>query len=94
VDRSPQVRGLLDAGLPIRVIKQLLPCLKQPRDILVSDVTPETIATLERERERMDRRVECPVRSREALSAYVETVRRIQRAEEAAGCGPTAPARA
>ncbi|MDT9682282.1 MerR family transcriptional regulator [Streptomyces sp. TRM76323] len=76
VDRVLQIRGLLDSGLPTRVIKQVLPCLNQPRAIHVAGATPETIALLERERDRMTQRIECLVRSRDAISGYVEAVRR------------------
>lgn len=79
VDRVLQIRGLLDSGLPTRVIKQILPCLKKPRSIQVADATPETIATLERERDRMTRRIECLVRSRDAIAVYVDAVLAEQR---------------
>ena len=36
-------------GLPTRIIAQLLPCLDKPQTIYVPDVTPEMIATLQRE---------------------------------------------
>lgn len=75
VDRVLQIRGLLDSGLPTRIIKQVLPCLKQPRGIHVTDATAETIETLERERDRMTQRIECLIRSRDAISEYVEAVR-------------------
>ena len=52
VDRALQIRGLLDTGMSTRVIKQVLPCLKQPGIIHVFDATPETLAILERERKR------------------------------------------
>lgn len=55
VDRVLQIRGLLDAGLPTRIIKRILPCLDKPRRIHFSDATPEMIATLENERDRMSR---------------------------------------
>jgi DNA-binding transcriptional MerR regulator len=41
LDRVAQIRGLLDAGLPIRVIKRLLPGLDTPWTIYC----PEMIAT-------------------------------------------------
>lgn len=75
VDKVLQVRGLIDIGLPTRVIRQILPCLNQPRDIHFSDATPETLATLERERDRMAERVRCLVRNRDAITAYLEAVR-------------------
>lgn len=76
VDRVHQVRGLLDSGLSTRIIKQLLPCLDRPDAIYVSDATPETIEVLERERERMDERIRCMSRNREAITAYLARVRR------------------
>jgi DNA-binding transcriptional MerR regulator len=75
VDRVLQIRGLLDAGLPTRVIKQILPCLSTGV-IHVSDATPQTIAILERERDRMTERIACLVRNRDAISDYLDVVRR------------------
>ncbi|UUU31834.1 MerR family transcriptional regulator [Streptomyces sp. CA-210063] len=75
VDRVAQIRGLLDAGLPTRVIKQILPCVDSPRGIHVSDATPETIATLERERDSMSDRIECLIRNRDAICGYLDAVR-------------------
>ena len=75
VDRVVQIRGLLDAGLPTKIIKQILPCLDNPCTIHVTDATPELIATLKREREQMDSRIRCLTRNRDAISAYLEAVR-------------------
>jgi DNA-binding transcriptional MerR regulator len=75
VDRVIQVRGLLDAGLPTRIIKQILPCLDKPRAIYFPDATPEMIATLEGERDRMTRRAECLLRNRDAIAEYLDAVR-------------------
>jgi DNA-binding transcriptional MerR regulator len=75
VDRVIQIRGLLDAGLPTRIIKQILPCLDVP-GILVcpDDVTPELLATLENERDSMTHRVECLTRNRDAIERYLDAV--------------------
>jgi DNA-binding transcriptional MerR regulator len=75
VDRVMQIRDLLDAGLPTRIIKQVLPCLDEPREILFCDATPELIADLERERERIDVRVRCLTRNRDAITSYLEALR-------------------
>lgn len=75
VDRILQIRGLLDAGLPTRIIKQILPCLDKPRTIYFPDATPEMLATLERERDRMTDRIRCLSRNRDAIAEYLETVR-------------------
>ncbi|WP_037908605.1 MerR family transcriptional regulator [Actinacidiphila yeochonensis] len=87
VDRVLQIRGLLEAGLPTRVIKQVLPCIDQPRAIHVAGATPETIATLESERDSMTERIRCLVRNRDAIADYLEAVRGGQRPLATAGGG-------
>ncbi|MFF0223970.1 MerR family transcriptional regulator [Streptomyces sp. NPDC004629] len=77
VDRVLQIRGLLDAGLPTRIIKQILPCLDSPRTIHFADATPEMIATLESETERMARRIQCLTRNRDAIVEYLAAVKRL-----------------
>ncbi|MGH3505913.1 MAG: MerR family transcriptional regulator [Nocardioidaceae bacterium] len=75
IDRVVQIRGLLDAGVPTRIIKRILPCLDGPGTIEVADAAPELIADLERERTRMDARIDCLTRNRDAISSYLEAVR-------------------
>ncbi|MDQ1032329.1 DNA-binding transcriptional MerR regulator [Streptomyces umbrinus] len=75
VDRVQQIRGLLDAGLPTRIIKQILPCLDGPGTIHFPDPTPQMLTTLELELDRMTRRIDCLARNRDAIAAYLEVVR-------------------
>ncbi|MEU9701744.1 MerR family transcriptional regulator [Streptomyces sp. NPDC047981] len=75
VDRVQQIRGLLDAGLPTRIIKQILPCLDKPRVIHFPDATPEMLATLEGERDRMTERIRFLTRNRDAVAEYLDAVR-------------------
>ncbi|MGW6564712.1 MerR family transcriptional regulator [Streptomyces sp. NPDC054975] len=75
VDRVLQIRGLLDAGLPTRIIKQILPCLDKPRVIHFPDATPEMLATLENERDRMTERIRFLTRNRDAVAEYLDAVR-------------------
>lgn len=74
IERVRQVRGLLDAGLPTRIIKQILPCLDQPCSIHFSDATPEMLATLEQERDRMNERIACLTKNRDAITGYLAAV--------------------
>jgi DNA-binding transcriptional MerR regulator len=83
VDRVMQIRGLLDAGLPTRIIKRILPCLDKPRIIYFSDATPEMIATLELERDRMTERIRCLTRNRDAIADYLDAVRGNNRPDAA-----------
>ncbi|MFG3341105.1 MerR family transcriptional regulator [Glycomyces sp. NPDC048151] len=80
VDKALQIRGLLDTGMPTRVIRQVLPCLKQPGDIHVYDATPETLHLLERELDGMTERIATMSRNRDAIARYIETVHLAQEA--------------
>ncbi|MFD9796552.1 MerR family transcriptional regulator [Streptomyces sp. NPDC059070] len=80
VDRVTQIRGLLDAGLPTRIIQQILPCLDGPRAIHVQDATPEMIAALELQRDRMTARIDCLARNRDAVARYLDEVRGLRSA--------------
>ncbi|GAA2647303.1 MerR family transcriptional regulator [Dactylosporangium fulvum] len=74
VDRVQQIRGLLDVGLPTRVIKDVLPCLDTPCTITISDASEELVELLRRERDRMDARIACLARNRDAIDAYLAQV--------------------
>ena len=78
VDVVRQIKGLLDAGLPTRIIQQLLPCLDQPQTIYVPDVTPEMIVTLRREHARLSERVEFLSRNRDAIADYLDKVLKVK----------------
>jgi DNA-binding transcriptional MerR regulator len=85
VDVVLQIAGLLDAGLPTRIIAQLLPCLDQPQTIYVPDVTPEMIATLRREQGRLSERIEFLTRNRDAIADYLNRVLSIKSANVGSG---------
>lgn len=76
VDRVVQIRGLLDAGVPTKIIKQILPCLDNPCTIHVREATPDLIAALERQHEQMDARIRCLTRNRDAIGTYLDAVRK------------------
>jgi len=82
VDQVIQIRGLLDGGLPTRLIKQILPCLKTPRDIHFAEASPEIIATLERERDRMTERIDFLARNRDAIADYLNELRKCAAPQE------------
>lgn len=70
-----QLRGLLGAGLPISLIKEVLPFLDTPQAIHVRDVQPEMLERLELERDRIAARIACLQRNQDALNAYLKAVR-------------------
>lgn len=75
VEQVTQIRGLLDAGLPTRIIKAILPCLDDAATIHVTDAAPELIASLECYRDQMDARIRCLARNRDAIDTYLSAVR-------------------
>ena len=85
VDQVSHVRGLLEAGLSTRLIKQILPCLEDPRDIHFADATPEIIATLEGHRDKLARRIELLTRNRDAIDDYVGALRQCMQGSSPAG---------
>ncbi|RJQ67989.1 MerR family transcriptional regulator [Pseudonocardiaceae bacterium YIM PH 21723] len=73
-DRVRQIRGLLDAGLSTRAIKQLLPCLNGSKSIDIPWVAPETMEMLERERDGLTARIDVLTRNRDAIQSYLDRV--------------------
>ena len=80
IDRVGKVRGLIDAGIPTRIVTNILPCLGQPQTIVVQNADPALYELLETERDRMSEKIDFLTQNRDALSSYL-------RALEAAGIG-------
>jgi DNA-binding transcriptional MerR regulator len=78
VDRVGQIRGLLDAGVPVKIIKQILPCLTAPEDLYFPIPDPQMLAQLEEQRDRMTRKAECVLKNRDAIATYLDRVREHQ----------------
>lgn len=78
VDRAMKIRGLLDSGIPTRIIGAMLPCLDQPQRIVVRDPDPALRELLVRERDRMEERIAFLERSHEALARYIEAMDRAE----------------
>jgi DNA-binding transcriptional MerR regulator len=70
-----QIRGLLASGLPVRIIKAILPCLDEPCELQAAEVTEEMLTSLEQQRALMDERVRCLTESRDAITAYLAAAR-------------------
>ena len=80
VDRVVQIRGLLAAGLPTRIIKQILPCLDQPGILVCADdASPQMLAALELELDRLSARIATLTRNRDAVTGYLAAARRSRR---------------
>jgi DNA-binding transcriptional MerR regulator len=77
VYRVQQIRGLLDSGLTTEIIRTILPFLDEPGEIRLPAqcVTAQTTELLEREADRLQQRIDCLTRNRDAIRAYLAAIR-------------------
>ncbi|MEW1847005.1 MerR family transcriptional regulator [Nonomuraea angiospora] len=77
VYRVQQIRGLLDSGLTTEIIRRILPFLNKPDEIHLHPqcLTSELADLLEAEADRIQQRIECLSRNRDAIHAYLAAVR-------------------
>jgi DNA-binding transcriptional MerR regulator len=73
--RVEQIRGLLDAGLTTEIIRQILPFLGCGIRLPAQCLSAGTAELLEREAERLTRRIDCLSRNRDALLGYLAAIR-------------------
>lgn len=80
VERVQKIRGLLESGIPTRIIGDILPCLGD--DIIVTDPDPELRAMLIEQRDKMTERVAFLEQSRDALTRYIMAVDRTSEPDQ------------
>ncbi|MFC5827482.1 MerR family transcriptional regulator [Nonomuraea insulae] len=80
VYRVQQIRGLLDSGLTTEIIRRILPFLGDPDRIHLHPqcLTPELADLLEAEATRIQQRIDCLSRNRDAIHAYLAAVRTLK----------------
>ncbi|RWZ67941.1 MerR family transcriptional regulator [Labedella populi] len=86
IDRVGKIRGLVDSGIPSRIIVDILPCLDQEQDIVVRNVEPGLRDLLAQERDRMSQKIDFLTQNRDAITKYIAAL------DEAATEAPLASA--
>ncbi|MCW2131922.1 MerR family transcriptional regulator [Arthrobacter sp. VKM Ac-2550] len=76
VDRVRKIRGLVDSGIPTRIISDILPCLDQPQTIVVRNAEPGLRELLSQERDRMTEKIEFLTHNRDSITRYIEAIDR------------------
>ena len=71
LDRLGEVRTLLDAGLPVSAIRHLVGCLAADGSGEPTQISDELLAELVAVRDRIDARVRCLARNRDALDNWL-----------------------
>jgi DNA-binding transcriptional MerR regulator len=74
VDRVGKIRGLIDAGIPTRIVTNILPCLGQPQTIVVENADPALYEMLENERDRMSEKIDFLTHNRDAITSYLRAL--------------------
>jgi DNA-binding transcriptional MerR regulator len=76
VGKVRQIRGLLDSGLPTEIIRRILPFLDDPCQIHLPAqcLTAETASLLRDEVARLQQRIDCLSRNRDALLGYLAAI--------------------
>ncbi|QIY71464.1 MerR family transcriptional regulator [Streptomyces sp. RLB1-33] len=72
VDRVVRIQELYAAGLHSAKIRQLLPCMRDQDGGPSATATPQLVADLTAERDRIDRMIADLVRSRETLDEVID----------------------
>lgn len=76
VNRVRKIRGLLDSGIPTRIIGDMLPCLNDTDATVVADPDPELRELLVEQRDKMTERISFLEQNRAALTRYIEAMDR------------------
>jgi DNA-binding transcriptional MerR regulator len=71
VDRVILIQQLFAAGLPSKKIAEMLPCMRDADGSPNERATPELVAELNAERNRIDRMINDLIRSREVLDEVI-----------------------
>jgi DNA-binding transcriptional MerR regulator len=76
VERVKKIRGLVDSGVPTRIISDILPCLDKPQTIVVQNPEPGLRELLTTERDRMTEKIDFLIQNRDSLTRYIEAIDR------------------
>ena len=74
IDRVGKIKGLVDAGIPTRIVTNILPCLGQPQTIVVENADPALYDLLETERDRMSEKIDFLTHNRDSLTSYLQAL--------------------
>jgi DNA-binding transcriptional MerR regulator len=76
VDRVQKIRGLIDSGIPTRIVACILPCLAHPDSIVAENAEPGLFNLLEEERDRMSEKINFLIENRDSITEYLRALER------------------
>ncbi len=75
VEAVRQIRGMIESGLPTRIIREILPYLDGPAALMPEVPCAYMLGEVERQRDLLDRRIRSLTGNRDALDAYLRAAR-------------------
>jgi DNA-binding transcriptional MerR regulator len=80
VDAVRQIRGMIESGLPTRIIREILPYVDGPAALMPEVPCAYILGEMARQRDLLDRRIRSLTGNRDALDAYLRAARAAARA--------------
>lgn len=74
VERVRRIRGLIDSGIPVRIAREILPCLDQDHTIVARNIEPALRDLLVQQRERMSQKISFLTANRDAIARYIAAI--------------------
>lgn len=81
VDLVRQIRELIENGLPIRIIRDVLPYIDEPSDVMPQVPCTYLIEQVAERLDQLDQRIRSLTRSRDAIDAYLRAARTAAEAQ-------------
>lgn len=75
VQAVDQIRGLIESGLPVRIIREILPYLDSPAALMPDVPCAYMLGEVARQRDLLDSRIRSLTGNRDALEAYLRAAR-------------------
>jgi DNA-binding transcriptional MerR regulator len=75
IEAVRQIRGMIESGLPTRIIREILPYLDGPAALMPAVPCAYMLGEVKRQRELLDRRIRSLTGNRDALDAYLREAR-------------------
>jgi DNA-binding transcriptional MerR regulator len=75
VEAVRQIRGMIESGLPTRIIREILPYVDGPAALMPAAPCGYMLGEVARQREALDRRIRSLSDNRDALDAYLRAAR-------------------
>ncbi|GAA4977903.1 MerR family transcriptional regulator [Actinoplanes utahensis] len=75
VGQVRRIRAMLDSGLPLRIVREVLPYLDGPAEVMPEVPCPYLVDQVAEQLAQLDERIRSLTRNRDAIDAYLRAAR-------------------